>query len=195
MSSSDKFPDWSVFKKRAVPFEVELLSPASEVAALLQRYSTDLDKAHKEIAGVRREGLKTAAQQAVFVVQLSQALDLYESVLAQASLERVHRHIRIVKDQMLNALKEAGLEINVPLGKPFSEVADSVNVDGWRRSEDYASEVVAEVVEPIVTYKGILIRTGRVVMGAPPEKNGNQEKPSEIKNKQGENEKHDKTDS
>ena len=169
MLSSDKFPDWSLFKEREVPFEVELLSPASEVAALLQRYRTDVDAAEQNVEGVRNEGLAGLAQQAVFVIQLAAALDRYESDLKQASLTRVHRHLRVLKDQMLDALSSAGLEVVIPIGKPFDEVADSVHVEGWRHHEDFSSEVVAEVLEPIVKYRGALVRLGRVVMGAPPQ--------------------------
>jgi molecular chaperone GrpE (heat shock protein) len=104
------------------------------------------------------------------VVQLAAALDIYESVLTQASLGKVHRHLRIIKDQMLSALEKAGLEVNIPVGKPFNEVANVVHVDGWRHHADFLSEVVAEVIEPIVTYRGRLVRMGRVVMGAPPDK-------------------------
>jgi molecular chaperone GrpE (heat shock protein) len=170
MSSSDKFPDWSVFSERHVPFDVELLSPASEVTALLQRYWTDMNKMRQEIESLRSEGLNASAQQAVYVVQLAAALDIYESVLTQASLGKVHRHLRIIKDQMLSALEKAGLEVNIPVGKPFNEVANVVHVDGWRHHADFLSEVVAEVIEPIVTYRGRLVRMGRVVMGAPPDK-------------------------
>jgi hypothetical protein len=60
MSSSDKFPDWSVFSERHVPFDVELLSPASEVTALLQRYWTDMNKMRQEIESLRSEGLNAS---------------------------------------------------------------------------------------------------------------------------------------
>ena len=170
MSSSDKLPNWAVFSKRQVPLDVELLSPASEMVGLLQKYSCEMDKAKQETESVRREWLKVVAQQAVFAVQLESALKRYEPLLAKASLERIYKHIRIIKDQMLADIKNAGLEVSVPLGKAFNEVADNVSVDGWIHNESFTSEVVADVVEPIVTFNGKLLRAGRVVMGAPPEK-------------------------
>ncbi len=168
MSSSDKFPDWNAFPERDVPFDVELLAPASEMGALLQTYRTDIDDVREKVERVREEGLEALAQQAVFVIQFEAALTQYETDLAQGTPKKIHRHLRILKDQMLEAMKKAGLEILNPIGVPFDQVADWVNVDGWRHHESFPSEVVAQVVEPIVTYRGALIRPGRVVMGGPP---------------------------
>jgi hypothetical protein len=170
MSSSDKFPDWSVFSKRPVPFDVELLSPASEMAVLLQKYLTDMNNMQKEIESFHNEGVDAAAQQAVYATQLASALDMYESLITETPLKRVHRHLRIIKDQMLSALENTGFKIDNPIGKPFDDIADRVYVDGWRHQVDFTSEVVAEVIEPIVIYRGKLVRRGRVVMGAPQEK-------------------------
>jgi hypothetical protein len=167
MSPSDDVPGWDAFTVRDVPEGPELVSPASEVAALLQRYHADLARARDEIAAASRAGLESLAEQAVLVVQLAAALERYESLLQQASLGLVHRHLRVLKDQMMSAIAAAGLEIVVPLGRPFDEVADRVHVDGWRHREEFAAEVVAEVVEPIVMSGGALVRAGRVVMGAP----------------------------
>lgn len=169
MSSLDKLPDWSAFSKREVPFDVELLSPASEAAALLQRSQVALDEAWKEVDNVRKEGLEALAQQAVLVVQLAAVLERYAPEYAQASMTKAYRSLRIIKDQMLDELQRAGLEIVVPHGKAFDEIAHLANIDGWRHHESFSAEVVAEVIEPIVTYRGELVRLGRVVMGAPPE--------------------------
>ena len=169
MSSLDEFPDWDAFSEREVPFDVELLSPASEVAAILRRRQAALDKAQQAVERIRKQGLMALAEQAVLVIQLAATIERYAPDLAQASLTKVHRSLRIIKDQMLAALADAGLEIEVPTGKPFDEVERWVNVDGWRHHESFSGEVVAEVVEPIVLYQGVLLRQGRVVMGAPPE--------------------------
>ncbi len=118
---------------------------------------------------MQRQGLEALAQQAVFVVQMESALAQYESALAQGTLKRIHRHFRVLKDQMMDALKQAGLEVIVPLGKSFEEAADWVHVQGWRHHKDFPSELVAEVLEPVVIYQGRLIRQGRVIMGAPSE--------------------------
>jgi hypothetical protein len=171
MSSSDNFPDWSVFKERKLPetLNIDILSPSMEMSVLLQRYSGDAKKARQDIDAAHYEGINIAAQQAVYIVQLAAALENYEPALKDASLQRVHRHLRIIKDQMLSALAREGLDIIIPANKPFDEVADLVHVEGWRHSDKFTSEVVAEVLEPIIYYKGNMIRMGRVVMGAPPD--------------------------
>ena len=167
MSYSAEFPDWDVFSEREVPFDVELLSPASEMLSVLQRSHTALADARQAVEDVRGEYLSALALQAVLVVQLGAALDRYAPDYTQASLVKVHRALRIVKDKMLDELGRAGLEIVIPMGKPFDEVVHLVNVEGWRHHENFSSEVVAEVVEPIVTCGGVVLRLGRVVMGAP----------------------------
>lgn len=166
MSSSADFPDWSVFSEREVP-PIDIFSPASDIAALLQMYRADLDKAQAHSESVHRKGMEALAQQTVLVVQLASALERYKSEFEQASLRKIYRSLRIVKDQMLSALQDTGLEILVPQGKPFNEVVDYVDVVGWRHSKNFSEEVVTEVLEPIVLYNGTLLRLGQVVMGAP----------------------------
>ena len=56
------------------------------------------------------------------------------------------------------------------VGEAFDDVCDSVNVQHWRHHEEYLSEVVAEVLEPIIKLNGKIVELGRVVMGAPPVK-------------------------
>jgi len=167
MSSSGELPDWTLFAEREEPIESEMLAPALEMAAVLQKHHADAERASGETDAIRRTGLEALAEQAVFVFQLESALARYEEDLAQASLARIHRHLRVLKDQMLAALKKAGLEIIVPLGKTFDEVADSVHVTGWRHLEEFTSEVVAEVTEPVIKHNGELVRAGQIVMGAP----------------------------
>jgi hypothetical protein len=173
MSSSDKpqaqdpFPDWSAFSPREAPDEIESLSPAAEAAGLLQRYYADLAAARQQQQDVTNGVLRALAKQAMYVFQFGAALERYQTEFAQASLPRVHRHLRVLKDQMLDGLYASGLEIDVPLAQPFETVADVVNVDGWRHETQFTAEVVAEVSEPIVRAGGTLIRPGRVVMGAP----------------------------
>jgi len=170
MSSSDSFPDWNLFSKREAPSEIELLlSPASEAASLLQRYKADLDGAKRAAEEFRNEGVSSLAQLAVLVAQLETALRHYEKALAGASLGKVNHHLRVLKDMMLDSLRSSGLEVEVPLGRAFGEIADWINVAGWRHHEEFTSEVVAEVVEPIVRHCGSVVRLGRVIMGAPPD--------------------------
>lgn len=167
MSSLASFPDWSVFSEREVPHEVELLSPASEIAAALQQCFSDVRTVKEEVGKVRFGGLSKLADQAVLAVQFEKALEFYEADFQKTSLTKVHRHLRVLKDQMLDALEAAELEIVVPLGRPFDEVADSVHVHGWRYDAQYQAEIVAEVLEPIVRHRGRIVRLGRVIMGAP----------------------------
>ena len=169
MSSSDELLDWSRFKKRQEPFPVEILSPASEVAALLQRTSAEVDAARRQTAEADHRGRVALAGQAVLTFQLAAAIELYREDLEGAALTRAHRHFRVLKDQMLDGLRTAGLEIEDPLGRSFDEVADAVHVDGWRHGREFAGEQVAEVLEPIVTDGDQILRLGRVIMGAPEE--------------------------
>jgi molecular chaperone GrpE (heat shock protein) len=167
MSSSDELPDWSVFSERDLPEAIELLSPASELAAILQLFQANLSAEKNAAEDIRHEGLKILAQQAVFIVQLEAALERHKPKFEQASLNKVYRSLRIIKDQMLDGLKVAGLNIVIPQGQRFDDVADSVSVVGWKFSEDFPAEVVAEVLEPIVFYGDRLVHPGLVVMGAP----------------------------
>lgn len=168
MSYSDELLGWSQFAAREAPALDELRSPAAEIAALLQRYRADVDSAQRATDEAKRAGLEALAEQSVFIAQLAAALDRYEADLAQAGLSRAHRHLRVLKDQMLSAVRRHGLEVVMPLGQPYEAVADRVEVDGWRHDTRFAAEVVAEVVEPIVLQAGKVLRQGRVVMGAPP---------------------------
>ncbi len=81
MSSSDKLPDWSVFQERWVPFPVELLSPAAEMATLLQLHRQALDQARQEVAAIQDHWLQILAQQAVLIYHLESALKRYEDQL------------------------------------------------------------------------------------------------------------------
>src|SRR2546426_10442968 len=120
MSSLDKLPDWTVFTKREVPFVCEMLSPASEVSALLQDRQIALETTRREIEVVRQAGLAALAQQAVYVVQLEKVLEQIvpgETQPGQNAQSRNYRRLRIVQEQMLTALKEVGLEVIIPKGK------------------------------------------------------------------------------
>ncbi|HVB25183.1 MAG TPA: nucleotide exchange factor GrpE [Ktedonobacteraceae bacterium] len=167
MSFLADFPDWSLFTERDVPEEVHLLSPVSEMVATLQLCQTNLDEMQKTIENVRSEGLMVLAQQAIFAAQLEFALERSKLKLEQANLSKVYRSLRIIKDQMLTALQDANLKIIIPQGKKFDEIADFVQVVGWKHQEEFTEEVVAEVIEPIVFYNNQLLKQGIVVMGAP----------------------------
>ena len=53
MSSSADPPGWDAFADREVPGEFELLSPASELAAALQRIHADLGVAREDTEAAR----------------------------------------------------------------------------------------------------------------------------------------------
>src|SRR5258708_3930050 len=111
MSSSDEPPDWGAFVEREVLTSVEMVSPAAEVAALLQRYRADLETVRRELDEKCQAYVAELASQAVLVVHLASALDRYESLLAGAGLSKAYRHLRVVKEQMLDALIKADVEI------------------------------------------------------------------------------------
>ena len=181
MSCSDRYPDWSLFVEREVSVQGELLSPSAELSSIIQWARSEVDAAGRKGAEARAEALGALAQQAVFVAQLAGALEAYEREFPA----RAHRHLRVLKDQMLAALGQAGIEIVDPSGKPFDEVSKSVDVIGWRQHEQYPTELVAEVIEPIVTAEGAVVRRGRVIMGAPPAGAGDPEPGAEPRETKG----------
>jgi hypothetical protein len=170
MSSSDKFPDWSLFRERSVPVETDLLSPAIETGAMLQAYHTRLEAEKQAAEEIRQQGIDALVQQALLAARFSITLDRHRQKLEEASLHKVYRSLKIVEDQMRDALQATGLEILIPQGKPFDEIASYVDVRGWRHHENFSEEIVSEVIEPIVFYQGKLVHSGTVVMGAPKEK-------------------------
>ena len=168
MSSQGESPIWASVREREVPRDDEMVSPVAEVASVLQRLHEQRLASNDETLRVREEGLRALAGQAVLTIQLEQALETYGDRLVEAGMKQVQRHLRVIKDQMLDALAAAGLEVGVPLGQPFDAVVDAVHVEGWRHDERFDAEVVAEVREPIVRSGGRVVHQGRVVMGAPP---------------------------
>jgi hypothetical protein len=170
MSSLGKYPDWSLFMERDEAGGMEILSPAAEVSALLQKYHGDINRVKLEMEKEQYILLAVLSQQSLFVFQLASALERYEPDFMKESLPRVFRHLRILKDQMYQSLQDAGFEIIIPDRKPFDEIAEFVNVVGWKHGDEFHAETVTEVIEPIVKYKGALVRLGRVIMGAPLQK-------------------------
>ncbi|NUO80104.1 hypothetical protein HUU05_08510 [candidate division KSB1 bacterium] len=170
MSSSDKFPDWDKFAKREAPEVADLLSPASEVAADLQKFHAKLLAVRNEVEEAGRDGIAPLAQLAVLVFKIAAALEKYKSELESVSQPKadVFKTLRVLKDQMQTVLNEAGIEIIAPLGRPYEEVADFVNVMHWRHHEQFTAEVVAEVLEPIVKRRGQAVHLAHLIMGAPP---------------------------
>lgn len=166
MSSSDELT-WTAFQERPEPPTSELLSPASEVAALLQRYQNDLAEQKATDQAALADAHSAAADQATLVFHLAAVLGRDEAAFADAGLTRVHRRLNALRHQMAQAIERTGLRVVDPTGQAFDEVADLVHVIGWRHGPEFAGEVVAETIEPIVRNDTELVRPGRVVMGAP----------------------------
>jgi hypothetical protein len=157
-----------------VPFEdAELLSPAMEISAALQHSSIELAKAHQQANKDHDAIIMALAQQAVHVFAMDTKLKLIATSQAEGSLGQSYRSLCIIRDQMRSALCEVSIEIEDPSGKPYEEVADRIDVVSWRLHENFPTEVVIEVHQPIVIYHGKLIWPGRVIMGAPPKEESN----------------------
>lgn len=168
------FPDWSLFQEReTIATSSELLSPASEIAATFHIFSTRLLKAQQALDDLERSNFAELAQQAVLVVQLGMLLERNADIFTSASDQKEHNNLyhiyksfQIIQKQMLDDLKKAGLEIEIPLHRSYAEVADSVEIDHWRHHQKFSEELVIDVLEPVIR-KGTLLRAGRVIMGAP----------------------------
>jgi hypothetical protein len=189
LDSSPDFPDWKAFRKREEVFlDTELLTPAAEMASIMGRYQAARLQAQQVAEEERQQLLDLLARQAVLVTHFGFMLERYELAFSQqqplgvSTLSKAYRSLRIVKAQMLDALQSKGLEIEVPIGKSYDQVDEVVNIEGWRHHKDYTSELVVEVIEPIVRYKGGLIQRGRVLMGAPLEEDTKLADSSEIEN-------------
>lgn len=170
MSSSDEALSWADFAERPVTSRpVGLVSPAKELLGVLQQYRDDVNAAEERMRDAVGEVRQVAVEQANFVAQLAQVVEQAAEPLAAGGNRRLHSRLRVLKDQMLEALAEGGITVVDPLGEPFDKVADMVDVLGWRHGPEFESEVVARTDEAVVLFQGAVIRPGRVVMGAPPQ--------------------------
>lgn len=167
-SSADATPlDWSAFHSRPVDKPIELVSPASELGAALQRCRRDLTAERVAAADAAATARAEAAEQAALVFRLSAVLRQHNQAMVDAGLKVASRTLRVLRDQMLSALDRAGLTVVDPVGRPYDDVATAVDVAGWRHGPDFHDEVVAETVEPIIRHGAEVVRLGRVIMGAP----------------------------
>src|SRR5262249_19672739 len=76
--------------------------------------------------------------------------------------------LRIVREEIAEALNTAAIKIVEAQGRPFSEVIDHVTVLGWRQQPGAIGEVVCQVIDPIVFFDGAILRRGKVVMAKAP---------------------------
>jgi hypothetical protein len=182
MSFSDKFSlpvknafEWKVFNKREEALqEVELVSPVAEISTILMHHQTTQQQERELAEQERKQFLDMLAQQATHFTELMVVLERYNAVLENPqehieTIKRAYRSLRIVKDKMLDDFRKEGFEIDIPLGKKYEDVKEDVDIQDWRNSDKYTEETVIEVLRPIVRYKGTRLRTGLVIMGAPPE--------------------------
>lgn len=160
-------PAWSDFEERPAD-DVELRSPAAELAAILQRYRDDLDDAARAGAQSRAHGLRALAELAVLAVQLDGLLERHAAEL-DASPAGARSSLGRLKDRMLAHIATSGLEVVRLRGARAGDVADIADVDCWRYDEVHDCPVVVEELEAAVRLDGAVLRRGRVVMGGQPE--------------------------
>ncbi|MEU6842634.1 hypothetical protein ABZ930_12305 [Streptomyces sp. NPDC046716] len=168
-SSADRIAlDWSEFAERAVPEGGdEAVSPQAELAGVLQRRHEDLSAARGEAARAASGARDTVFELASLVGRLEQLIAAGEQALADSGQARLHRRLRILKEQMLQTLRDDGVEVRDPLGLPADEVADWSDPVGWRYGPQFTSETVAQTDEPAVFHHGAVVRLARVFMGSP----------------------------
>lgn len=164
---------WDEFEPRPVPEGAEEpqapdpVSPGREMAALLQRYWTDLqderNTSRKETAAAR----KVLVELAVHVARLDALLGQAAAPLEAAGAKSLGRRLQVARKQVLEPLHAMDITTKDPIGDPYESVADVVDIAGWRYGPEFTAEVVAETVEPIVFDRGTVVRLGQVIMGAP----------------------------
>lgn len=179
MSSSVSFPDWNVFSEREevdLGAHTESASPAAEMAALLRTYQQDRREIEGRLAREQQWWLDALVQQAILAAQFEIVLSRYDAALREpieqlpeqaSALRKAYRSFRILKDQMIAQLTALDLNIDIPLGKTYHEVESAVVIEGWRHHQEYSQEMVVEVREPVVYFKGELVHQGKVIMGGP----------------------------
>jgi len=179
MSSSASFPDWSIFSGREevnLGADAEPGAPAAEMAALLRTYQKARRDTESLLAQEQQRWQDALVQQAILVAQFEIVLGRYDAALAEQlqqlpgqapTLQKAYRSFRILKDQMIEQLGTCEMKVEFPLGKMYSEVENVVVVEGWKHHQDYIQEIVVEVREPVVYFRGKLIHQGKVIMGGP----------------------------
>ncbi|MFI0480182.1 hypothetical protein [Actinomadura sp. 9N215] len=160
---------WDVFAPRPAPAAMDVRPPATEMVAVLQRYRAALGAERGRAAAEVDRAMAIAVEQAVLVHRFAGTLARLGTALEDAGLGLAHRELRILRSQMAQSLRDGGVDVRDPVGLPPDEVADLVEVIGWRYGAEFEAEAVAETVDPIVLVDGAVARTGRVHMGAPPE--------------------------
>lgn len=160
--------NWDLFQERSgLPGVQNLLSPASEAGALIQSQKVAQVDELQRALNVQQAHLEALVRQAILVHQLATKLQDMEAKLTPDALPKGYRGLRITKDMMLDALKNAEITIEDPLGKTYEQIKEYVEIEGWIEREDLTERIAIQVQEPIVMYQAALIHPGKVIMGQP----------------------------
>ena len=148
------------------PVEQPTVEEEPDWKDLAHRYAADADNVRKQAAQrvqkATRDGMKRLAS------ELLPALDDFERALAHAEAEEgdaehhLTKGIRLVQEQMLSALKRAGIESFSPKGEPFDpqlhEAIAQQPVDGAEAG------TVVEVYQCGYRFGDSILRPARVVV-------------------------------
>ncbi|MFO8078683.1 MAG: hypothetical protein R6V07_00130 [Armatimonadota bacterium] len=139
------------------------------IEACVRDYATSLNEARAKAESRREETDACLAALADLIHSLDVTLAETEQDLSAMGLGQVHRRVRLVTDQMRDLLAVSDVIFEDLTGLPFEDdVIERSDVDGWRRSEDFETEIVAETVKPAIEVRGKLYRRARIVAGGPP---------------------------
>jgi len=155
---------------REIPIEGEFVSLAGEIAALLNRHAKEQREIKEKYSQELLEMKRFCGRVMQIVFHLENALNESEKNLVEKGEVKTFKRFRIIKDQVKDHLTKQGYLWRDPTGEQFTnELAEMVEVDGWRHSKDYDCEVVVEIREPIILFGNELILGGAVIIGAPEE--------------------------
>nr|BBH86925.1 hypothetical protein KTC_16760 [Thermosporothrix sp. COM3] len=175
----NSFPDWSAFQRRETLNRAdEMIPPTAAIEQVLHILHSERMAFRQQQEASLSATFDLLAEQAVLLYQLDMLLARYKERFENAPsppeerppFKHIHKSLSILKEQMRDVLTRAGIEIIVPLGKTYADVKNIVEIEHWRHHPDYTEELVIEVQEPIIrmqTGDTVLIRQGRVIMGAP----------------------------
>jgi hypothetical protein len=159
---------WDAFAQREVPpVAGDFISPEGELISLLQRQEQELRRSHEQAAADTARVREVVFGLAVFAGRLDQLTANAEDPMTAQGLRPLHRQFRVLKDQMLQALTDGGVEVRDPTGLPARQVMDWADVTGWVQRAEFTEEVVAQTHEQAVFHGGAVVRLASVVMGAP----------------------------
>ncbi|MZD05942.1 hypothetical protein GTW43_12715 [Streptomyces sp. SID5785] len=162
--------DWAAFAERPLPeggADERVVAPQAELAAVLQRRHEDLSAVRGDAARAASGARDTVYDLAVLVGRFDQLVAACAADLEDSGRSRLHRRLRILKEQMLQTLRDADVEVRDPLGLPAADVADWADPIGWRHGPQFTEETVAQTDEPAVFHAGAVVRLARVFMGSP----------------------------